>query len=376
MDQTSTINININIKEIEDRLLKAKIKILEDSVFFSTILLGLKQEITTKLPTAAVDGITIFYNPDYVDKCSDDELIGLILHEVHHVAHQHTLRRGDRDHKIYNIACDIKIDTDLQNEGYTIPDSLWSDKYDSDTSEQVYDKLIANAKEVPSFGGRMDILEPKPEEAESVQQELSELISQAITAADIKDAGDEVPEGLRASIHELLNPQIEWGSLLQNFMQEISRENYSYSRPNRRYLPDFYLPTQHSPSIRHLVTALDLSGSVSEEEVRLQLTECEYLRELFNLDELTLYGVTTRIVFKKKIYPGESLLDQEIRGYGGTNFKSFFKELEKDPPSVLIFFTDMGVLFDFPVPSFPVLWINTYDDDEAPEEYGQTICIN
>ena len=359
-------------EDIEGKLLKAKIVLLEDSVFFSTILFGLKQVITDRLPTAAVDGISIFFNPEYVEPLSSDQVVGLFLHEVSHIAYDHIGRRGDRDPKLYNIAADIIIDTDLKNQGFDVPDSLADDQYFGWSTEKVYEKLLESAIQIPS-GSRPDLLEPKNKE--EAKSNVQELIVQAIVACDMKDVGEQVPGSIRIYIDKLLNPVIPWRNLLQKYMQEYSKDDYSWSRPNRRFLPDLYLPSQYSPSIKHLVVAVDLSGSESLEDTRVHLTEVEGLRNEYKLEKLTLYSVDTKIRSKFEIDETESLLDKDLKGGGGTDFRSFFKELENEPPTVLIFFTDMCVYFDFPKPTFDVIWINTYDSQIAPDGYGRTIIF-
>ncbi len=356
----------------EGKILKATIAIIEESVFFSTILLNMEVVVTTDLPTAAVDGTHIFFNPDYIKSLTSDLMIGLVMHEILHLAYDHIGRKGSRNHRIHNIACDIVIDTDLRNDGYDVPDSLANDKYDGWTSEKVYDDIVSNTPKkyeaIPS-----DLLEPKDPSAAS--QHITEVLTQAITAADIKGQGASVPGAIRLHTEKLLNPVLDWKVILQKYMQEYSKEDYSWKRANRRYLPDFYLPSQYSPSIKHLVVAFDSSGSVSKEETKMQLTEVQEIRNIYDLEKLTIYSVDTAIRSRIEVAPEDSILDVEIKGGGGTHFHSIFSELAKNPPTVLIFFSDLEVSFSFPVPKFPVIWINTFSTDKVPTKFGQTIIM-
>jgi Putative metallopeptidase domain len=63
------------------------------------------------LPTMATDGRTILYNRAWCDEIGSDKCMGVIAHEVLHVANKHHLRRGDRDPKLWSIAADLVINT-------------------------------------------------------------------------------------------------------------------------------------------------------------------------------------------------------------------------------------------------------------------------
>ena len=56
--------------------------------------------------TAWTDGVSLGYNPSYVESLSLDETKGLCVHEVGHCAMGHPWREGGRDHFRWNQACD------------------------------------------------------------------------------------------------------------------------------------------------------------------------------------------------------------------------------------------------------------------------------
>ena len=63
----------------------------------------------------------LFYNPEFVSTLSAPELAGALAHEVMHPALQHHTRRGDRDRRRWNIACDYAINPMLIDAGLTFP---------------------------------------------------------------------------------------------------------------------------------------------------------------------------------------------------------------------------------------------------------------
>ena len=59
---------------------------------------------TNKIPTAATDGLVLFFNKDFLFSLSSSEQNALMLHEVLHMALLHVSRRESRDPYIWNIA--------------------------------------------------------------------------------------------------------------------------------------------------------------------------------------------------------------------------------------------------------------------------------
>jgi len=81
------------------RMQKARTALLLDHPFFGSLLFRLSARPTTSIETMATDGISLFYNPDFVNTLNAAELIGTLAHEVLHPALQHHTRRGGRNRK-------------------------------------------------------------------------------------------------------------------------------------------------------------------------------------------------------------------------------------------------------------------------------------
>lgn len=64
--------------------------------------------------TMGVTEDKLVYNLEFVSRCSVPELIFILIHEVDHIAMQHSVRKGKhRDHKKWNIACDLYINENI-----------------------------------------------------------------------------------------------------------------------------------------------------------------------------------------------------------------------------------------------------------------------
>ena len=73
-------------------------------------------KITPKhgIQTACTDGKSIWYNPAWIASLFINVVKAIMLHEVAHILFGHPLRRGDRNHKLWNKACDLAINSHLQ----------------------------------------------------------------------------------------------------------------------------------------------------------------------------------------------------------------------------------------------------------------------
>ena len=86
------------------RIQKARTALLLDHPFFGSLLFRLGGRASNSIQTMATDGVSLFYNPAFVETLNAAELAGVLAHEVMHPALQHHTRRGDRDLKRWNIA--------------------------------------------------------------------------------------------------------------------------------------------------------------------------------------------------------------------------------------------------------------------------------
>ena len=98
------------------------------------------------VPTAAVSGRRLYVNPEFWNGLIKAERIGLFMHEVWHIALCHHLRRGERNPKLWNIACDYVINLLVTQAGFDLPKGgLLDQQYVGWSEERVYQHLWDNA---------------------------------------------------------------------------------------------------------------------------------------------------------------------------------------------------------------------------------------
>lgn len=359
--------------KLEEKLTKAKIKLMTKCVFISTIALSLRHVISTATPTADVNGITARYNPQYIDPLSVDELAGLVAHETWHVAFQHLSRRMARDPMIWNVAADYVIDTMLIGDGYQVPNPLLDSKYNKKwTTEAIYDDLMKTAKPPPK-NMRLDIQGPD-DGGSAIDSPIVDIIVRAKTQATMSSKGiGHLPDEVIRRIDELINPKLPWPVILNRFLDQRVRSEYSWARKNRRF-SSVYLPSLHSEGLGHLTFAIDTSGSINNEQLRELLSEIQGIRDVFVPEKMTIIDCDSAIHNVWDIDPGTDIMSLNFTGNGGTSFLPVLNYVKENPTQALVYFTDLYGEEDLPEQDYPVLWICNSEHD--PANIGETVYFN
>ncbi|MGN0973677.1 MAG: hypothetical protein ACI4OT_02915 [Bacilli bacterium] len=114
--------------------------------------INIEYNTNLKYHTAATDGKTIFFDPDYLASLSEDDTIFLIAHEIMHIKFNHVFRLIDkngnkRDMDIWNETTDAIINANLERDGFKIKEGyvnrLGALKY---SAEELYE-IIKKEKE-------------------------------------------------------------------------------------------------------------------------------------------------------------------------------------------------------------------------------------
>ena len=377
---------------IKKALEKAKITMmLDNNVFFYTnILFSLVQKFTDEIPTAAVNIEELLINPDFFMKLTPEERVGLLLHEVGHIACSHMTRRGNREHQIYNMAGDYVINQLLIDSGYKLPKSrLYDSKFKNMSTEQVYDVLMKDPNLQPdpdmmdvqySDGGDQedDKNSGGKDKLKDDQIKIDNILIRAKKQLDManKEVGN-IPGEVLIELEKRINPELPWNIILQNYLTEFSKNDYSYKRCNRRYLPDFYLPTLYSENINNIVIAVDSSGSVTNKEFSHFIYEIDSIKSIFNPEKLTVIGFDTKIQFEKDLFETDNVLtDIKFSGRGGTDVKDVLDRIAEINPLFAIIFTDGEFHEPRKVDKYlPVIWV-IHNNKQFKSKIGKTIHYN
>lgn len=378
---------------IEQRITKAKVSLLISQPWFGQLSCYLNPIETKKIDSTAINEKgDFFYNPEFIKTCSDKELKGLVCHEILHLAYQHPFRIQNRDQKLFNIAADLKVNSELQKclgSGIELPVGglkvEWGEwkcanvhikDIDDKTTEQIYQELKKQAFKIPSF--IMDLMKGQGglEEVPSNQLPgLSREWQSRIDSANTQQKGN-VPEGLLRELRSLEYPELPWYQIIRQRLKTVSRLR-SWKRPNKRYLP-FYFPGTTRNKGLTAVIAIDTSGSMSTKQLTKALSEIWGLAQSFKGIKFYLVTCDASVWDVMKLDNGkkEVLKKIKMRGGGGTDFRPVFELVKKKYQSeidCLIFFTDGWGDFPTKRPFYPVYWIT--DSRNVKWPFGKVIYL-
>ncbi len=355
---------------------KARSRLILDNPFFGTLCLRLKPVERDDMPTGAVDGVHLFYNPKWFEKLTDMEKVGFLAHEVMHVVFLHITRRAEREPTRWNVACDYAINNYLIAEGFILPrGGLVDEQYNDMTAEAIYADLPeqgTDALDPGKCGGVMD--HPGGDgtagKASAIEAELTVAVHQAAEAAK---AQGKLSGRLQSLIDDITDAKVDWKAVLGRFLRANNKSDFTWVRPNRRFISrGMYLPSLHNPCLEEIAIAVDTSGSVGEDELLQFTSETSHiLHEL--APERVQFIQCDAEVQETTEYSRESLpLKVTYKGRGGTAFEPVITYLKENHPNVaaLVYLTDLESSDFGDEPHFPVLWVTT-SSTEAP--FGEVI---
>ncbi|MBR5479758.1 MAG: hypothetical protein IKU84_06230 [Clostridia bacterium] len=375
------------MRELAIRLISRRTAILEKYPFYGRLLMHLPFALE-KCGTAYTDSKKIVFDPEFIRDMTDRELDFLILHEVMHCVLCHCTRGRGKLAILYNIACDIVVNSllldmfgPLKLKGstpmHTVPDHSEGRLY---TAEKVYEMLLQDNGFNPNDFGLLD-----EHNWENIDDVIGESVwSEHIKEAAMKAGAGNVPLNLKRHVERICKePKISWREVLCNFIKN-DRADFDFTRPDRRFqAEDFLLPSfvddMCGESVRDIWFVVDASGSVSDEMLTDVLSEIQgaisAVDSLHGLISFFDVAVTTPAPFETR----EELSAVEIIGGGGTSFKSVFNKIPEffpdEKPCAIIVMTDGEATFPDEVEALdiPVLWIIVNSSVEPP--WGEVIHI-
>lgn len=366
----------------KQKVIDARVKLVINEPFFGNIALRFNLEEDASQPTAYVDGKKIGYNPSFIDGLSDAEVVGLIAHEVLHVALGHVWRASNRDLGKWNIACDHAINPLLLQYNFSLPsngcasDNIYNNPYPGQSAEAIYDQLpeqeqdSATQRSYQGPGG----VRPYPDDvaqARVAQEQMETIVRQAAQSAKIQGR---LFGSLEEKVNEAIRPKVNWRELLHQFSQaNIGRDDYDWSLPNYNYSHlGIYMPRLRDERVKHVVVAVDTSGSISKRKITQFLAEIRAIHEEARPDLLSILWADAK-VHHVDHYDSEDFIEWRfVTGRGGTNFRpaTFWVRKAKPEVSVFVYLTDGYGKFSNKPLSIPTLWLI---DSDVVAPWGETV---
>ena len=385
--------MNASVKSVDFgiRLKKAHIRLLrhpETCLYGGVILMGESSVVDDprQCPTAYTDGYNKRYGRDFMDKLTDTEVAGVVLHENLHVLMKHIPRHRDlmkENSRLANMAMDYAVNdiiVDLHSKDPTLiklPDcGLYDSKFKGWSVRKIYDYL-KNEQDGGGGGGR----------GESFDEHGDELL-EGMSDADIKKLNDDIADAINQGgilagkfgakiprvIKDLMAPPVNWSELLRDYWNTHTRgsDELTWRRFNkRRVADDYFLPTSINETVGEVILAIDTSGSISSNDISKVASQIVELCSAVTPDSIRVLWWDTEVhgeqIFKSEDYENIKSLLKPMGG-GGTRASCVSEYITKNNLSAdcAIIFTDGYVEHDVKWDtSTPSLWLISANGSDA-----------
>jgi len=179
-----------------ERVMRARAELIMTQTFYGVLIGQVTPKLSRNFPTMATNGVTHYYNPDFINGLKVDHLgnetptqelvLGVQAHENEHDARRHHTRRGGRDPIKWNVATDYAINVDLVDAGFKLPKGALIDvKYRGMSAEDIYrSREIDEALEQ----------QKQQEQAEADEDETEDGLDDADTDPGQNDSDDDGDE--------------------------------------------------------------------------------------------------------------------------------------------------------------------------------------
>jgi len=341
------------------------IKMLEDEPFFCNISRYVKKVKTDIIPTAGVtvheEDITLYYNPEFFAELSSAEIRGVLKHEFYHLIFLHVTNRRKENHLLWNIATDLAINSLIagyndkrahlpksclipgerpiivqgkqnkeEQKGLTLSDVIeklpknkssdWYYEKIKQIAEEEAEKNGFSMDDVKSFDDH-DMWDQIPEDKKDFfKEKVKNVIKKAAKTADTKNGWGNVPAHIREEIRSIYSNIIDWKATLRRFVgiSQSAESRNSLKRINKKY--PYIHPGRKKVRTARLAVAIDMSGSVGDEELEMLFGELSNLSKhvaFYVIPFDTSISDSDCFEWKK----GQKMKAQRTRA-GGTNFNA------------------------------------------------------
>lgn len=357
-------------------------ELLKKMPFYGDILSHLNIVENNKIETAATDGRTIYYNRDFFETLERGQRNYVLLHELFHVLLLHFRRRKDKDEQIWNVAADYVVNGLLDSlERYNLvmnpnnriemmhpPCGCFLEEYNNQSVEQLYNLIYADNKnnfkrdsylivkiyyngvaydslcKLKVESGDMDlIINLTDAEQNQLVGEINNLIDNAMKNWSNDSSMIVVKRQLSILMHER---RLDWKTILKRYLNEASLEDTSYDHPERKYLHmDMIIPgaseTSSKNNIEDVWAFIDTSGSITDYELNMFITQLYYICHQFNSKiNIGFWDVNMNEVYMNA--DKKNITECISEHSGGTDANAVYDFLAKNKikPRVMLILTD------------------------------------
>ena len=361
-------------KEFKEKFFKLVDKVIlslmeDKDNFYGYFLFQMGREIRFDITSASgvnfkAAKYVIYFNPILFLQLSMKQMETTIKHEIHHILSLHLSRVKELKNKYstltVNLAMDIVVNQYLDNlPPYSTTLKDVNLKYN--LNMEAYNTLEYYAEKIQS---ELDLMEENdegeeddsqmtnsmvesynPEKMHDMWQESDEFDEKTLRefAEKVINASQKgtIPSQVESLIANLKNSQgeIPWNIMLKKLMGTVeSNKKKTITRRNRRQPNRLDLRGEIRNHKAEITVAIDISGSISNEEFKQAIKEVLSIVKNYN-HEITIIECDKEI---KRVYKAKSMRDvkERLAAGGSTKFTPVFEYANNNKCNLLIYFTD------------------------------------
>lgn len=371
--------------------------------YYGLFLVMTEKQWTDKIETAGVAKHNINYklliNPEFWDSLSLNHRIGLTKHEMLHLAFFHPLMKDSfDDHQLFNIAADLEINQYIEDEflpdGGLKLDSFPDIVFPERAGTRAYYDILKKNQNNPTLQNLKSAMgQGLPQSEDGLNNpnhdwkefedmgEAEKRLMKTQMEYQMKELAHEVTKSrgmVPGEIRELIDnftafeqPKFDWRGYIRRF---VGRSVKVYTKKLRR---KFNKRFEDNPGLKikqkkHILVAVDTSGSVSTDELKEFFSEVHHMHKTGS--DITVVQCDTAI---SDIRPYKQSNKIELHGRGGTSFDPVveYYDANQKKYTCLIYFTDG----EAPAPAKPkghILWVLSSRSEINNKLPGQIIKLN
>jgi predicted metal-dependent peptidase len=359
----------------QDSLAKASKELMLKEPFYGLFLIGLNKLWSKRVPTAGVCKHNINFqlaiNEEFWETLSPEHHIGLLKHELLHIAFFHlTIHTDFKDKNLANIAMDLEINQYIDAQylpdgGCTIDNEMFApmnlpkkvgcreyyrllqQELDNGDGTSKFEQMMkAMGEGQPTYGNGNPVPDHSTwDEFEDLSEAEKKLVMKQVEH-QLKEIADQVTKsrgyvpgelkGLLDKLNSSEPAKFDWKSYLRRFTGGSQRV---FTKKLRR---KFNKRFEDNPGLKikfrkHILVAVDTSGSVSDTEVQEFFHEIDHINKTGA--DITIVQCDSRIQHIGPYKAGDKI---EIHGRGGTEFDPVLElyNENQDKYTCLVYLTD------------------------------------
>ncbi|MDT8338938.1 MAG: VWA-like domain-containing protein [Sulfurimonas sp.] len=371
------------MQSIQTKISQAKSKLLLNHPFFGAVAAKLELVQNDDIQSFKSNGIKLEYNSDFLQKLEPAQMEFVFANGAMHASLEHEARKNGRSGWLWQLSTDYAINDMLVQNGLERPDEAhYSKRFSGMYAEEIYaelkedilrDELEYEADDINDMqdSNKEQNEQNSPQNEDILNEQLFEEFAKAKLEDEMKSG--EAPLSIGRFFKISAEGKIDWRNELRAALDRHHKDDYTLLPPSKKFLyAGIYLPSCISKRFQ-LVVAVDSSGSVDEKLLSEFLSELNFLMLTIPNFQIDMFVCDDKIRTHKTFWGGD-ILEVELKGGGGTDFRPVFEFVDRELLYVklLLYFSDLDGIFPHDEPNYEVKWI-------APKEqnvpFGTVITL-